>query len=69
MGLRWECGGHENNMKTHEIGGVNFNLKEWSKSGPTKLSIALGPEGCDRGRWLWQEMERELYWNNSVGII
>jgi len=40
-----ECGGHENTMKTHEIGVMNFNLKEWSGPGPTKLSIALPAEG------------------------
>jgi len=37
--------GHENTVKTHEIGVMNFNLKEWSRLGPTKLSIALGAEG------------------------
>jgi len=41
---------HENSVKTHEFGGVYFHLKGWSKLGPTKLSIALGAEGCHRGR-------------------
>jgi len=48
-GSMGECGGHENTVKTHEIGGVNFNLKGQSRPGPTKLSIALGTEGCHRG--------------------
>jgi len=44
-----ESGGHENTMKPHEIGGMNFNLKGGSRPGPTKLSIALGAEGSHRG--------------------
>jgi len=39
-----ESRGHENPIKTHEIGGVNFNLKGRSKLGPTKLSRALSAE-------------------------
>jgi len=50
MDLRWECGGHENTVKTHEIGGVNFHLKGGSKLGPTKLSLALRAEWGHRGR-------------------
>jgi len=49
MGFLWECVGHENTMKTHEIGGMNFHLKEWSRLGPTKLSIALRAEWGHRG--------------------
>jgi len=41
---------HENTVKPHEFSGVYFHLKGWSRLGPTKLSIALGAEGCHRGR-------------------
>jgi len=37
-------------MKTHEFSGVYFHLKGRSKSGPTKLSMALVAEGFHRGR-------------------
>jgi len=56
-------GGHENTVKTHEIGVMNFHLKGGSglspqprlkepRPGPTKLSIALGAEGCHRAACL-----------------
>jgi len=45
-------GGHENTVKTREIGGMNFNLKGRSRPGPTKLSLALSAEGSHRGRGL-----------------
>jgi len=47
-----KSGGHENTVKTHEIGGMNFHLKGGSGPGPTKLSIALGAEGCHRAACL-----------------
>jgi len=49
MGWQWECGGHENSVKTRSIGGVNFNLKGGSRPGPTKLSITLSAEGSHKG--------------------
>jgi len=44
-----ESGGHENTVKTHEIGGLYFHLKRGSRPGPTKLSIALPAEWGHRG--------------------
>jgi len=49
MGWQWECVGHENTVKTREIGGMNFHLKERSRLGPTKLSIVLCAEWGHRG--------------------
>jgi len=51
LGESW---GHENTVKTHEIGGLYFHLKRGSKLGPTKLSQALPAERGHRGSCLQQ---------------
>jgi len=49
-----ESGGHENTMKTREIGGLYFHLKRGSRPGPTKLSRALSAERGHRAGRLAQ---------------
>jgi len=49
-----ESGGHENTVKTHEIGGLYFHLKRGSRLGPTKLSRALPAEWGHRAACLQQ---------------
>jgi len=57
-GLAMGVWGHENTIKTREIGGVNFHLKEWPRPGTTKLSIALSAEWGHRAACLAQAVER-----------
>jgi len=48
MGLQWECGGHENTVKTRKNDESNFHLKGGSGLGPTKLTQAIPAEGSHR---------------------
>jgi len=48
MGMHLGSGGHENTVKTHKNGELNFHLKGGSRQGPTKQSRAFPAEGSHR---------------------
>ena len=54
MGMHSGSGGHENTVKTHKNGELNFHLKGGSRQGPTKHSWAIPAEGSHRGSRLAQ---------------